>query len=147
MRDRCAVPRTLFQCVCTQHRNRIGRFVAIFGICAFGEPVQAESFVAIKSDPLPRTRVLDVARTASCWLRVGCISGGGNDVDVNRFRREVSAEPGGVCLLEDTVEKVQNSAAPRISRISVFRCFRRAGFIDSTWERGSRINPQRRYSA
>ena len=22
---RCAVPRTLFQCVCTQHRNRIGR--------------------------------------------------------------------------------------------------------------------------
>src|SRR5260370_42626986 len=25
MRDRCAVPRTLFQCVCTQHRNRIGR--------------------------------------------------------------------------------------------------------------------------
>jgi hypothetical protein len=25
MRDRCAVPRTLFQCVCTQHRNCIGR--------------------------------------------------------------------------------------------------------------------------
>jgi hypothetical protein len=27
--------------------------VAIFGICAFGEPVQAGSFAAIKSDPLP----------------------------------------------------------------------------------------------
>ncbi len=27
--------------------------VAIFGICAFGEPVQARSFAAIKSDPLP----------------------------------------------------------------------------------------------
>jgi hypothetical protein len=25
MRDRCAIPRTLFQCVCTRHRNRIGR--------------------------------------------------------------------------------------------------------------------------
>jgi hypothetical protein len=27
--------------------------VAILGICAFGEPVQAGSFAAIKSDPLP----------------------------------------------------------------------------------------------
>jgi hypothetical protein len=27
--------------------------VAIRGICAFGEPVQAGSFVAIKCDPLP----------------------------------------------------------------------------------------------
>ena len=27
--------------------------VAIFGICAFGEPVQVGSFAAIKSDPLP----------------------------------------------------------------------------------------------
>jgi hypothetical protein len=27
--------------------------VAIFGVCAFGELVQAGSFVAIKSDPLP----------------------------------------------------------------------------------------------
>src|SRR6266481_6656559 len=27
--------------------------VAIFGICAFGEPVQAGSLAAIKSDPLP----------------------------------------------------------------------------------------------
>ena len=44
--------------------------VAIFGICAFGEPVQAGSFAAIKST---RTKVLNIARTASCWLRVGCI--------------------------------------------------------------------------
>ena len=27
--------------------------VTIHGICAFGEPAQAESFAAIKSDPLP----------------------------------------------------------------------------------------------
>jgi hypothetical protein len=34
--------------------------VAIFGKCAFGEPVQAGSLAAIKSDPLPG-RVLNKA--------------------------------------------------------------------------------------
>jgi len=46
--------------------------VAIHGICAFGEPAQAESFAAIKSDPLPGLGC-NIARTANRWLPVGCV--------------------------------------------------------------------------
>ena len=46
--------------------------VSIPGICAFGEQDQAGSFVAIKSDPLSGLG-LNIARSASCWLHVGCI--------------------------------------------------------------------------
>jgi hypothetical protein len=34
--------------------------VAIFGICAFGEPVQAGSFATIKSDRLPAKQTLQI---------------------------------------------------------------------------------------
>jgi len=49
--------------------------VAIFGICAFGEPVQVGSFAAIKVTPYPDS-VLNIVRT------------------------EVPAEPGDVCLVK-----------------------------------------------
>ena len=81
--------------------------VAIFGICAFGEPVQAGSFAAIKSDPLRGLACLtSLERQAagSVWMHIGLLMRptyvDGNDVDVNRFKRKVSAEPGEVCLLE-----------------------------------------------
>jgi hypothetical protein len=79
--------------------------VAIFGICAFGEPVQAGSFAAIKSDPLPGLGCSTSPNgklLAPCGMHIGLLMRpthvDGNDVDVNRFKRDVSAEPGDVCL-------------------------------------------------
>jgi hypothetical protein len=80
--------------------------VAIFGICAFGEPVQAGSFAAIKSDPLPGlgcSTSLERHAAGSVWdaycllMRPTYVDG--NDVDVNRFEGEVSAERGDICFL------------------------------------------------
>src|SRR3982074_511859 len=39
-----------------------------------------------------------------------------------------------VCYRGDTVEKVENSAAPKISRRSVFRCFRRCKPLQDRYE-------------
>jgi hypothetical protein len=68
--------------------------VAIFGICAFGEPVQAGSFAAIKSDPLPGLgrSTSNGKLLASCGMHIGLLMRptyvDGNDVDVNRFKRD-----------------------------------------------------------
>jgi hypothetical protein len=79
--------------------------VAIFGVCAFGELVQAGSFVAIKSDPLPGLGAQTSTErqvAGSVWMHFGLLMKptyvNGNDVDVNEFKREVSAEPDDVCL-------------------------------------------------
>jgi len=42
MRDRCAVPRTLLQCVCTQRRNRIGRLSPFSEYALYGGADQTE---------------------------------------------------------------------------------------------------------
>jgi|SRR6266481_8189484 len=48
MRDRCAVPRTLFQCVCTQHRNRIGRLSPFSEYAPTASRFKLNSFATIK---------------------------------------------------------------------------------------------------
>ena len=80
--------------------------VAIFGICALGEPVQAGSF-AIKSGSPSRRGVLKHRPSGKLLTPFRVHIGlpmrptyvDGNDVDVNRFKREVSAEPGDICFL------------------------------------------------
>ncbi len=49
--------------------------VAIFGICAFGEPVQAGSFAAIKSDPLPGLACSTSLerQAAPCGMHIGLL--------------------------------------------------------------------------
>ena len=44
MRDRCAVPRNLFQCVCTQHRNRIGRLSPFSEYAPTVAPIKPDSW-------------------------------------------------------------------------------------------------------
>ena len=48
MRDRYAVPRTLFQCVCTQHRNRIGRLSPFSEYAPTASRFKLNSFATIK---------------------------------------------------------------------------------------------------
>jgi hypothetical protein len=48
MRDRCAVPRTLFPCVCTQHRNRIGRLSPFSEYAPTASRFKPNSFATIK---------------------------------------------------------------------------------------------------
>ena len=115
MRGRCAVPRTLFQCVCTQRRNRIGR------LSPFSE--YAPSASRLKPDCSPQSKV-----THSPDWRAQHRSNGkvrppfGNAYwspeetnlcrwqrpDVNRFKRSISGA-GGVGLLEDSVAKLPNA--------------------------------------
>jgi hypothetical protein len=115
MRGRCAVPRTLFQCVCTQRRNRIGR------LSPFSE--YAPSASRFKPDCSPQSKV-----THSPDWRAQHRSNGkvrppfGNAYwspeeanlcrwqrpDVNRFKRSISGA-GGVGLLEDSVAKLPNA--------------------------------------
>ncbi|MDQ1388868.1 MAG: hypothetical protein QOF56_2322 [Acidobacteriaceae bacterium] len=47
--------------------------VTIHGICAFGEPAQAESFAAIKSDSLPGLGCSTSLERQTAGLPVGCI--------------------------------------------------------------------------
>lgn len=102
MRDPRAAARTLLQCVCSQHRNRIGR------LSPFSEwvPWQAGLFAAIKSDPLPGLGAQHRSNgklLAPCEMHIGRLMRQtyvhGNDVGVNRSRGEVSAEPGTSAVL------------------------------------------------
>src|SRR5450432_1465689 len=65
MRDRCAVPRTLFQCVCTQHRNRIGRLSPFSEYGPTASRFKLNSFTTIKlvQSPLDARKPL-----VSAWL-------------------------------------------------------------------------------
>ena len=114
MRGRCAVPRILFQCVCTQRRNRIGR------LSPFSE--YAPSASRFKPDCSPQSKV-----THSPDWRAQHRSNGkvrppfGNAywspeeanlcrwqrLDVNRFKRSIS----GADLLEDSVAKLAKCRA------------------------------------
>jgi hypothetical protein len=117
MRGRCAVPRTLFQCVCTQRRNRIGR------LSPFSE--YAPSASRFKPDCSPQSKV-----THSPDWRAQHRSNGkvrpsfGNAYwspeeanlcrwqrpDVNRFKRSISGA-GDVRSLEDSVAKAPKRCA------------------------------------
>ena len=96
MHGRCAVPRTLFQCVCTPHRNRTGRLSPFTEYAPSASRFKPDCSTQSKVTH-SRTRMLNIARTANRWLPVGCILAPeayaeGNDVDVNRFKRAAPAE-------------------------------------------------------
>ena len=119
MRGRCAVPRTLFQCVCTQHRNRIGR------LSPFSK--YAPSASRFKPDCSPQSKVtysqtgaLNMARTANRWLPVGCILApdslcGGQRRGCEPVQKS-SARPGDVCLLEQSRPQVETRTFPCLTR-------------------------------
>jgi hypothetical protein len=92
--------------------------VAIHGICAFGEPAQAESFAAIKSDPLPGlgcSTSLERQTAGSLWdaywlltslcraQRSGC-----EPVQKSSAKRR----PGDGCLLEQSRPHVETRTFP-----------------------------------
>jgi hypothetical protein len=95
MRGRCAVPRTLFQCVCTPHRNRIGR------LSPFTE--YAPSASRLKPNRSPQSKVTHSPDwraqhrsngkvRASFGMHIVLLMrpayADGNDMDVNRFKRK-----------------------------------------------------------
>jgi len=136
---RCAVPRILFQCVCTQRRNRIGR------LSPFSE--YAPSANRFKPDCSPQSKV-----THSPDWRAQHRSNGkvrppfGNAywspeeanlcrwqrLDVNRFKRSISGA-GGVGLLEDSVAKLAKCRATNFPR------------KDETSDNRRSMQPQTRY--
>ena len=74
MRDRCAVPRTLFQCVCTQHRNRIGRLSPFSEYAPSASRFKPDRSLQSKVNPLPGRvfkkavfRSLRLGVSASYW--------------------------------------------------------------------------------
>jgi len=100
MRDRCEVPRTLFQCVCTQHRNRTGRLSPFSEYAPSASRFKPDRSLQSKVTHYPDQGAQHCSngkRLAPCGMHIGLLMRptyvDGNDVDVNRFKREVSAEP------------------------------------------------------
>src|SRR5664280_1285635 len=127
MRDRCAALRTLFQCVCTQHRNRIGQlspFSEYAPTAGWIKPTSTATFKGACYPPVRggRDRCREaVAACASCAL----FPTGGTNVPTAEWGACVGQEQCGRYIYPDKVGHAGNAS------YLVRRAVRREGFFDA----------------